>query len=142
MLAKELCFSNNYNTVEPPFATTSCKMTTFWPGVFIDFHCFLKTLESDHLRHDVVSLCTVCVTPITVYEELLVTAWNYPYTQLRNSSNKFFAKIQFGWSLTSGLTVQSSPLLTLKIHPGYRCMFSKYQGWNVYDQLHFHTLLI
>ena len=57
-------------------------MTTFWPGVFIDFHCFLKTLESDHLRHDVVSLCTVCVTPITVYEELLVTAWNY--THIRN----------------------------------------------------------
>lgn len=99
-MAKELCFSNNYNTVEPPFATTSCKMTTFWPGVFIDFHCFLKTLESDHLRHDVVSLCTVCVTPITVYEELLVTAWNYPYTQLRNSSNKFFAKIIIVWVVT------------------------------------------
>ena len=29
-----------------------------------------------------VSLCTVCVTPITVYEELLVTAWNY--THIRN----------------------------------------------------------
>ena len=48
-------------------------MTTFWPDGFIDFHCFLKTLESDYLRHDVVSLCTVCVMSVTVYEELLVT---------------------------------------------------------------------